>query len=81
MRFQAGFAARSGVLAGLLAAEGITAPIEALEGKFGLFSLYQAETIDPRRFESSLLQHASRVQEVSLLRLQHAAIEAALNFG
>jgi 2-methylcitrate dehydratase PrpD len=41
-RMQPAFAARAGVWSALLAARGITAPRAALEGKFGLYELYQA---------------------------------------
>lgn len=39
-RLQPGLAARAGVQAALLARAGITAPRQALEGRFGLWSLY-----------------------------------------
>jgi 2-methylcitrate dehydratase PrpD len=40
-RMLSGFAARAGVFAALLAARGITAPAQVLEGPFGLHRLYQ----------------------------------------
>ncbi len=40
-RMLSAFAARSGVYAALLAARGITAPADVIEGKFGFFNLYQ----------------------------------------
>lgn len=40
-RMLSGFAARAGVYSALLAQRGITAPSEVIEGKFGLFTLYQ----------------------------------------
>jgi 2-methylcitrate dehydratase PrpD len=40
-RLLSAFAARSGVNAALLAQRGITSPAHAIEGKFGLYSLYQ----------------------------------------
>src|SRR3954468_17758639 len=40
-RLQGAFAARAGVFSAQLAQRGITAPREAIEGKFGLYALYQ----------------------------------------
>ena len=40
-RMMSAFAARAGVHAALLAQRGITGPAQALEGKFGLFKMYQ----------------------------------------
>ena len=40
-RMMSGFAARAGVHAALLAQRGITGPAQAIEGKFGLFNMYQ----------------------------------------
>src|SRR6188474_297528 len=40
-RLQGALSARSGVFSAQLAQRGITAPREAIEGKFGLFALYQ----------------------------------------
>ncbi len=47
-RMMSGFAARAGVHAALLAKLGLTGPEKAIEGRFGLFNMYQsgkAETI------------------------------------
>jgi 2-methylcitrate dehydratase PrpD len=40
-RMMSAFAARAGVHAALLAARGISGPAQAIEGKFGLFKMYQ----------------------------------------
>lgn len=40
-RLQAGFVAKGGVFSALLAAQGITGPKEAIEGKFGFYALYE----------------------------------------
>ena len=40
-RMMSAFAARAGVHAALLAQRGITGPAQAIEGKFGLFKMYQ----------------------------------------
>jgi 2-methylcitrate dehydratase PrpD len=40
-RMMSAFAARAGVNAALLAQRGITGPAQAIEGKFGLFKMYQ----------------------------------------
>ncbi len=40
-RMMSAFAARAGVQAALLAQRGITGPAQAIEGKFGLFTMYQ----------------------------------------
>ena len=42
-----GFAARNGVTAAYLAAAGITGPLRFLEGKSGLFALYQGDAAEP----------------------------------
>ena len=41
-RMMSAFAARSGVHAALLAQRGVTGPAQAIEGKFGLFNMYQS---------------------------------------
>jgi 2-methylcitrate dehydratase PrpD len=40
-RLQVGFAAKAGVMAGLLAQKGLTGARQSMEGRFGLFPLYQ----------------------------------------
>ncbi len=81
MRFQAGFAARSGVLAGLLAAKGVTAPAESIEGKFGFYALYQ-----PGSAESALadlgrtyFNDQMAFKKYPCCACSHAAIDAALS--
>ena len=81
MRFQAGFAARAGVLAGLLAAKGITAPAESIEGKFGFYSLYQPGSTESVLSElgHSYLNDQMAFKKYPCCACSHAAIDAALN--
>ena len=51
-RLLSSFAARSGVVAALLAQRGITSPASAIEGAFGLYALYQDG--DPERLVEEL---------------------------
>jgi 2-methylcitrate dehydratase PrpD len=51
-RLLSAFSARSGVLAAQLAQRGITSPAQAIEGKFGLYALYQDG--DPVRLTRAL---------------------------
>ncbi len=81
MRFQAGFAARAGVHAGLLAAQGVSAPAESIEGKFGFHALYQ-----PGMPESVLADLGSTYfndqmafKKYPCCACSHAAIDAALS--
>jgi 2-methylcitrate dehydratase PrpD len=60
-RMLSSFAARSGVLAAQLAQRGITAPAQVIEGKFGLYALYQDG--DPARLTEAL---GSRYDSVRL---------------
>ena len=46
-RMMSAFAARAGVHAALLAARGVTGPAQAIEGKFGLFNMYQNGSAAP----------------------------------
>ena len=81
MRFQAGFAARAGVLAGLLAAKGITAPAESIEGKFGFYPLYQPGSAESVLAELGLsyLNDQMAFKKYPCCACSHAAIEAALS--
>jgi 2-methylcitrate dehydratase PrpD len=45
-RYQAGFAAERGLVASLLAREGVTGPADSLEGRFGYFQLYERGEYD-----------------------------------
>ncbi len=79
MRFQAGFAAHSGVMGGLLAAEGVTAPLQAFEGKFGLFSLYQPGDAKSVSADLGRTYHNAQMalKKYPCCACSHAAIEAA----
>lgn len=79
MRLQAGFAARSGVLGGLLAAKGVTAPLQTFEGKFGLFSLYQPGNPASVLADLGRTYHNAQIalKKYPCCACSHAAIEAA----
>ena len=59
-RMMSAFAARAGVHAALLAQRGVTGPAQAVEGKFGLFNMYQSGNAElmldqlGRRFDNVL---------------------------
>ena len=84
-RLQAGFAANSGVVAGLLARKGITGAENSFEGKAGIFNLYQRG-----EYEAGALTEAlGKTFEVTNLsfkpypccRFNHSSIAAALEIG
>ncbi len=80
-RMLSAFAARSGVYAALLAERGITAPSEVIEGKFGLYRMYQPG--DTGRVLAELGHRFDNVN-VSIKRFpscgcNHTAIEATLD--
>ena len=84
-RLQAGFAASSGVLAGLLAAKGITGAMSSFEGKSGIFNLYQRG-----EYEAGALTEAlgERYEVLNLsykpypcCRFNHSSIAAALQIA
>ena len=81
MRFQAGFAARAGVLAGLLAAKGVTASAEAIEGKFGFYSLYQPGSPETVLAElgHTYFNDQMAFKKYPCCACSHAAIDAALS--
>lgn len=82
-RFMSALAARAGVFSALLAKTGMQAPLQALEGQFGLFNLY--EKLD----ESGLVRDlGSRFHsaDISFKRFpscgcSHSATEAALQLA
>lgn len=80
-RLQSAFAARAGVFSALLAARGVTAPRLALEGKFGLYQLYQEgnplKVLDGlgRQFE----QEKTNVKKYPTCACGHAALDAAFD--
>jgi 2-methylcitrate dehydratase PrpD len=78
-RFQGALAARSGVFSALLAQRGITAPREAIEGKFGLFALYQEG--NPLKILDGLGQRFEHentaIKKYPCCACSHASLEAA----
>lgn len=79
-RLQPAFAARAGVFSALLAQKGISAPREAIEGRFGLFALYQEG--DPHRIVENLgktfAHENTAIKKYPCCACTHAAVEAAL---
>ncbi len=81
-RLQAGFAASSGVLAGLLAQRGITGSENTFEGKAGIFNLYQRGQYDAAELTKALGE-SYEVANLSFkpypcCRFNHSSINAAL---
>ncbi len=79
-RLQGAFAARAGVFSAQLAQRGITAPREALEGRFGLYALYQEG--DPLKILDGLgkrFEHENTaIKKYPCCACSHASLEAAL---
>jgi 2-methylcitrate dehydratase PrpD len=80
-RFQSGFAAQAGVLAAEMAAAGVGGPLQSLEGKFGVNTLFTP--INPAIILEGL-GTAFHMDELTLKKYpscfcNHAAIEAALH--
>jgi 2-methylcitrate dehydratase PrpD len=79
-RMLSAFGARAGVYAALLAQRGLTAPSEVIEGKFGLYQLYQNGDADRllvdlgQRFESMDLS----IKKYPSCGCNHTAIEGTL---
>lgn len=81
-RLQAGFAASGGVTAALLAQRGLTGPRNTMQGKWGLYNVYQRGEWFPEALTADL---GSRFEVVNLsfkpypcCRYNHTAIDAAL---
>ncbi|MBU2609267.1 MAG: MmgE/PrpD family protein, partial [Chloroflexi bacterium] len=82
-RLQPGFAASGGILAALLAREGITGAKSVFEGKSGIFSLYGRDDYEPaamiselgQRFEVTNLSY----KPYPCCRIAHSAITAAMS--
>ncbi|WP_238123191.1 MULTISPECIES: MmgE/PrpD family protein [unclassified Xanthobacter] len=77
-----GFAARSGVLAAHLAANGITGPVRFLEGEAGLFKLYERGEVKPEILTEGL-GTSWHVRDLSMkpypcCRCVHTTIQLAL---
>lgn len=82
-RLQSGLAAQAGVLAVELATAGISGPMESLEGKFGLSTLYGP--LDPARVTHGLgtwfEMESLTVKKYPSCFCNHAAIEAAIRLA
>ncbi|MFC1967363.1 MmgE/PrpD family protein [Chloroflexota bacterium] len=81
-RMQAGFAAKGGVMSAVLAQKGLTGAQKSLEGRFGLFNLYQRGEYNPEVLTEGL---GSQYEIVNLsfkpypcCRDNHTYIDAAL---
>ena len=80
-RMQSAFAARSGVFSALLAAKGVSAPQASIEGRYGLFAMYQkgdAERLLERigeRYENGEFS----IKKYPSCGCNHTAIEGALD--
>lgn len=79
-RMQPGIAARNGVFASMAAQAGITAPVHAFEGRFGLWSLYQEA--DAEVFMSGMGRDfafaATGLKKYPVCACSHSAMEASL---
>jgi 2-methylcitrate dehydratase PrpD len=79
-RMQPAFAARGGVFSALLAARGITAPRESIEGRFGLYALYQ--DADPAKVLAGLgerfMNSDAAFKKYPCCACSHAALDATL---
>jgi 2-methylcitrate dehydratase PrpD len=80
-RMLSGFAARAGVHAALLAKRGITSPSEVIEGKFGLFALYQRASAQRliAKLGTEFQNTELSVKKYPSCGCNHTAIEATLN--
>ncbi len=84
-RLQAGFAASGGVISSLLASKGITGAKNSLEGRDGIFNLYQRGEYDAapltdelgKRFEITNLSF----KPYPCCRFNHSSIDAALEIA
>lgn len=82
-RLSSAFAARGGVFSAQLAAHGITGPSEPLEGRFGLFALF--EQGEPARalegFGRDFVLLDTSLKRFPACACSHAAIQAALDLA
>ena len=81
-RLQAGFAAQGGTLAALLAQKGITGAREIIQGRFGLYNVYQKGDLDPGPLTAGLGE-VFEVENLSFkpypcCRFGHSSIDAAM---
>lgn len=82
-RFQSGFAAQAGILAAEMASAGIGGPLQSLEGKFGINTLFTP--IDPAKVLEGL-GSCFHMDELTLKKYpscfcNHAAIDGALKLA
>ena len=81
-RMQAGFAARGGLLAALMAQKGITGPRNALQGKLGLYNAYHGGHYNPEFLTPGLGEQFEGVnmsfKPYPCCRFVHAHIDTAL---
>ncbi|MFC1906788.1 MmgE/PrpD family protein [Chloroflexota bacterium] len=82
-RLQPGFAASGGILAALLAREGITGARSVFEGKSGIFNLYGRTDYEPAALVSELGQRFEvtnlSYKPYPCCRIAHSAITAAMS--
>lgn len=83
-RIGPGFAARSGLLAAQMARHGVTGPWRFLEGKAGLFELYERGEVRPEILSDGIGE-IWRVRELSMkpypcCRCVHTVIQIALDY-
>ncbi len=81
-RMQAGFAAQGGTLAALLAQKGITGAREIIQGRFGLFNVYQRGELNLEPLNSGLGKNFE-VENLSFkpypcCRFIHSTLDAAI---
>lgn len=82
-RIGPGFAARSGLLAAQMASHGVTGPYRYLDGKAGLFELYERGEVSPEMLTEGLGE-TWRIRELSMkpypcCRCTHTVIQLALD--
>jgi 2-methylcitrate dehydratase PrpD len=81
-RMQPAFAARGGVFGAALAQRGLTAPINALEGKRGYFHVYHRDRYDPDRLHDGLgeswLIDSATYKPYPCCAWTHAGLECAI---
>lgn len=84
-RMQAGFAARGGVFAADLAAAGLTAPLNALEGARGFYHVYHRDRYQPeslrRSVEQMWLVEEATYKPFPCCGWTHAALEGGMQLA
>jgi 2-methylcitrate dehydratase PrpD len=81
-RMQAGFAARGGLLAAMMAQRGITGPRNAMQGKLGIYNAYHGGQYSPELLTPRLGEHFeganTSFKPYPCCRFVHGHIDAAL---